>query len=58
MPDTSTSAQDSNGAAGFAKHERLFLALAAGGIVFALVIGCLAVAPAAPGRTPAGDRFR
>ena len=41
MPETSTSAQDSNGAAGSAKHERLFLALAAGGIVFALVMAVL-----------------
>ena len=34
-------AQSSNGAAGFAKHERLFLALAAGGIVLALALAVL-----------------
>ena len=41
MSEKSPIAQSSNGAAGFAKHERLYLALAAGGIVFALVIAVL-----------------
>ena len=41
MSETSSCAQSSNGAAGFTKHERLFLALAAGGIVFALVMAVL-----------------
>ena len=41
MSDTSTSAQNSSGAAGLAKHERHFLALTAGGIVFALVMAVL-----------------
>ena len=41
MSEKSPIAQSSNGAAGFAKHERHFLALAAGGIVFALVMAVL-----------------
>ncbi len=41
MSEKSPIAQSSNGAAGFAKHERLYLALAAGGIIFALVIAVL-----------------
>ena len=38
MSETSPSAQRSTGTAGFAKHEQLLLALAAGGIVFALAL--------------------
>ena len=38
MSETSSSAQRSTGIAGFVKHERLLLALAAGGIVFALAL--------------------
>ena len=57
MSETTTSAQRSSGAAGLAKHERLLLTLATGGIAVALVLAVVFLRFLRLNELPAGVAF-